>query len=62
MKDKGYILIIVLLFSLGVVSGMIIQQHNGDDSANTNRNVWTKLKKLKWKITTLELYLVLRQK
>ena len=37
MKDKGYILIIVLLFSLGVVSGMIIQQHKVMEVNNINK-------------------------
>ena len=37
MKDKGYILIIVLLFSLGVVSGMIVQQHKVIEVNNINK-------------------------
>ena len=37
MKDKGYILIIVLLFSLGVVSGMIVQQHKVMEVNNINK-------------------------
>jgi len=37
MKDKGYILIVVLLFSLGVVSGMIVQQHKVVEVNNINK-------------------------
>ena len=37
MKDKGYISIIVLLFSLGVVSGMIVQQHKVIEVNNINK-------------------------
>ena len=37
MKDKGYILIVVLLFSLGVVSGMIVQQHKVMEVNNINK-------------------------
>jgi hypothetical protein len=37
MKDKGYILIIVLLFFLGVVSGMIVQQHKVIEVNNINK-------------------------
>ena len=37
MKDKGLILIVALLFSLGVVSGMIIQQHKVVEVNNINK-------------------------
>ena len=37
MKDKGLILIVALLFSLGVVSGMIIQQHKVIEVNNINK-------------------------
>ena len=37
MKDKDLILIIALLFSLGVVSGMIAQQHKVNEVNNINK-------------------------
>ena len=37
MKDKGLILIVALLFSLGVVSGMIVQQHKVIEVNNINK-------------------------
>ena len=37
MKDKGLILIVALLFSIGVVSGMIIQQHKVIEVNNINK-------------------------
>ncbi len=37
MKDKDLILIVALLFSLGVVSGMIAQQHKVNEVNNINK-------------------------
>ena len=37
MKDKGYFLIVALIFSIGVVTGMILQQHKVIEVNNINK-------------------------
>ncbi|MEK9770660.1 MAG: hypothetical protein VW683_17255, partial [Betaproteobacteria bacterium] len=37
MKDKGYFLIVLLIFLIGLVTGMIVQQHKIAEVNNINK-------------------------